>query len=94
MNPHQVASENYPQVVHDAPHGVGHIVPFRILAGVFAALTILTVITVAASYVNFGEFNLIIAARPLRWSRRRWWCCFSCICGGTSRSIRSCSSAA
>jgi len=27
MNPHQVASKNYPQATHDAPHGVGHIVP-------------------------------------------------------------------
>jgi len=61
MNPHQVASENYPKVVHDAPHGVGHIVPLKILVGVFVALTLLTIITVGASYVNFGEFNLIIA---------------------------------
>jgi len=42
-------------------HGVGHIVPFKILFGVFAALTVLTVITVVASLFNFGEFNLIIA---------------------------------
>src|SRR4051812_34020023 len=63
MNPntHQVASENYPKVAHDAPHGVGHIVPFKILFGVFLALTVLTIITVAASEVDFGEFNLIVA---------------------------------
>jgi cytochrome c oxidase subunit IV len=42
-------------------HGIGHVVPLKILFGVFAALTVLTVLTVAASTVNFGEFNLIIA---------------------------------
>jgi cytochrome c oxidase subunit 4 len=51
---------------HAAPkqphhHGVGHVVPFKILFGVFASLTILTVITYAASLVNFGELNLVIA---------------------------------
>jgi cytochrome c oxidase subunit 4 len=52
---------NLPKATHDAPHGVGHIVPFKILFGVFAALTLLTVVTVAASLVDFGEFNLIVA---------------------------------
>jgi cytochrome c oxidase subunit 4 len=61
MNPHQVASENYPKVAHDAPHGVGHVVSLKILVNVFLALTLLTIVTVGASYVNFGEFNLIIA---------------------------------
>jgi len=60
-NQYQVASENYPKVTHDAPHGVGHIVPFSILFGVFAALTVLTVVTYMASLVDFGEFNLIVA---------------------------------
>jgi cytochrome c oxidase subunit 4 len=49
---------------HDDPtHGksVGHIVSLGILAKVFGALIALTVITVAASYVNFGEFNLVVA---------------------------------
>jgi cytochrome c oxidase subunit 4 len=40
---------------------VGHVVPFKILFGVFAALTVLTVITYAASLVDFGELNLIVA---------------------------------
>jgi cytochrome c oxidase subunit 4 len=61
MNPHQHATENYPKDVHDAPHGVGHIVPFKYLLWVFLALCALTVITVAASEVNFGELNLIVA---------------------------------
>jgi len=58
---HQTAADNRPQVIHDAPHGVGHIAPFRILLGVFIALTLLTVITFLASLVDFGEFNLIVA---------------------------------
>jgi len=40
---------------------VGHVVSLKILLAVFSALTILTVITVAASEVNFGEFNLVVA---------------------------------
>ena len=47
-----------PQTAH---HGIGHVVPLKILFGVFAALTVLTLLTVAASTVNFGEFNLVIA---------------------------------
>jgi cytochrome c oxidase subunit IV len=48
---------------HDDLHGksVGHIVSLGILVKVFAALIALTILTVAASYVNFGEFNLIVA---------------------------------
>jgi cytochrome c oxidase subunit IV len=42
-------------------HGVGHVVPFKILLQVFGGLCILTVITVAASELNFGEFNLLVA---------------------------------
>jgi len=45
----------------DEHHGVGHVVPLKILVGVFGALVVLTVITVSASYVNFGEFNLVVA---------------------------------
>ncbi len=42
-------------------HALGHVVPLKILVGVFAALALLTVITFAASLVDFGEFNLVIA---------------------------------
>jgi cytochrome c oxidase subunit IV len=58
---HQGASDNIPKVTHDAPHGVGHIAPFKMLLGVFLALTFLTVVTVGASEIDFGEFNLIVA---------------------------------
>jgi cytochrome c oxidase subunit 4 len=50
-----------PAGAHDEHHGVGHVVPFKILLGVFLALTALTVITVVASLFDFGEFNLIVA---------------------------------
>ena len=49
---------------HDPSHSpgsVGHVVPFKLLLKVFIALTALTVLTVAASEVNFGELNLIVA---------------------------------
>ena len=42
-------------------HGVGHVVSLKILLGVFGALFVLTILTVAASEVDFGELNLIIA---------------------------------
>jgi len=61
MNPYQTASMNSPHDVHDAPHGVGHIVPLSLLLKVFGGLVFLTVLTVAASLVNFGEFNLVVA---------------------------------
>ncbi len=51
--------EEMPQPVDD--HHVGHVVPMKILVGVFASLVFLTIVTVSASYVNFGEFNLIVA---------------------------------
>lgn len=39
----------------------GHIVPFRVLAGVWGALLVLTVLTVAATLVDLGSFNLWLA---------------------------------
>ena len=46
-----------------APHasGAGHVVPLKILAGVFAALALLTVVTVVVSKFDFGAYNLVIA---------------------------------
>lgn len=53
--------EEMPQPA-DFHHGhVGHVVPMKILVGVFASLVFLTVVTVSASYMDFGEFNLIVA---------------------------------
>jgi cytochrome c oxidase subunit IV len=45
---------------HEA-QGVGHVVPLKLLVGVFAALAVLTVVTVTVSRFDFGEYNLVIA---------------------------------
>ncbi len=45
----------------DADEGLGHIVPIPVFNKVFGALVVLTVITVAASRVDFGELNTVIA---------------------------------
>ena len=45
------------------PHELGHVLPFKTYAGIFLALVVLTVITVAASHVDFGAgwANVVIA---------------------------------
>jgi cytochrome c oxidase subunit IV len=43
------------------PHGVAHIMPMKVLVGVFLALMVLTVMTVAASNQDFGSYNLLVA---------------------------------
>ena len=40
---------------------LSHVVEVRVLLSVFAALIVLTAITVAVSYFDFGEMNLIVA---------------------------------
>lgn len=42
-------------------HGVGHVVSFRILFLVWATLVVLTWVTVAATYYDFGSMNIMIA---------------------------------
>jgi cytochrome c oxidase subunit 4 len=42
-------------------HGVGHIVPVRILAATAIALLILTVITVVVASYDFGNLNIWVA---------------------------------
>ncbi|MBN2328318.1 MAG: cytochrome C oxidase subunit IV family protein [Candidatus Omnitrophica bacterium] len=41
--------------------GVGHVMPLWILLAVWGALIVFTYLTVAATYVDLGSFNLIIA---------------------------------
>lgn len=48
------------ETAHSDEHH-SHAVPLRTLAGVFAALIVLTVITVAVAYVDLGELNLFVA---------------------------------
>jgi cytochrome c oxidase subunit IV len=42
-------------------HGVGHVVPLKVLVAVFGGLVLMTVVTVGASRFDFGEWNLVIA---------------------------------
>lgn len=42
-------------------HGLAHVMPIPILAGVWIALIVLTVVTVAVTWVNLGAFNLWVA---------------------------------
>ncbi len=42
-------------------HGLGHVVPLSTLIGVLAVLLLLTFVTVAATWFDFGPFNLIVA---------------------------------
>lgn len=57
---HDLADQQPHDVFHET---IGHIVPLRLLAAVFAALVTLTLITVAVTYVDFGspEINLVVA---------------------------------
>ena len=44
-----------------AEDAIGHVVDLRVLLGVFAALMVLTAVTVAVSYFDFGKLNLLVA---------------------------------
>jgi cytochrome c oxidase subunit IV len=48
---------------HGAPGGdhVPHILPYKVYFGTWIALLVFTAITVAASYANFGTWNVVIA---------------------------------
>jgi cytochrome c oxidase subunit 4 len=47
---------------HDPAHaGLGHVVPLKVLAAVFLALLVLTVVTVAVTAVELGNLNLYVA---------------------------------
>jgi cytochrome c oxidase subunit IV len=40
---------------------LGHVQPFKVYAGVFGALLLLTVVTVVASFMDFGNFDFAVA---------------------------------
>jgi cytochrome c oxidase subunit 4 len=46
---------------HAAHSRVGHVVPLRVLFAVLATLLLMTVVTVIASKIDFGRYNLWIA---------------------------------
>lgn len=43
---------------HSSPY---HIIPFKTYMAVFTALLVLTVVTVAVSFVDLGSYNLVVA---------------------------------
>ena len=50
------------QSTHDAEaHGLCHVMPVKILVGVWVALMVLTFVTVAATWVDLGSLNLWVA---------------------------------
>ncbi len=54
---HATAAEH----TDDEDHGFGHVVPLRVLLGVFLALLMLTALTVAAAQIDLGGWNLPVA---------------------------------
>ena len=44
-----------------ASHGAGHISPISLYVTIFMALMVLTGVTVAAAFVNLGQFNFLVA---------------------------------
>jgi cytochrome c oxidase subunit 4 len=45
----------------ESEHGFGHVVPVRVLLTVFAALLLLTVLTVGVTWVDLGALNIWLA---------------------------------
>jgi cytochrome c oxidase subunit 4 len=48
-------------VAHWDGHGTGHVTPVRVLAAVWGALVVLTILTVAATWVDLGKASLLVA---------------------------------
>jgi cytochrome c oxidase subunit IV len=42
-------------------HGQGHIAPVSMYVGIFLALMVLTVVTYLVTWVDLGQFNLLVA---------------------------------
>lgn len=45
---------------HNHHHGGHHLVPMRTYVNTLLALLVLTILTVAASYMDFGKFNIVV----------------------------------
>ena len=63
-NSHAATSEtSHAPASHDGEHdGIAHVTPVRLLLGVWGALMVLTIITVAVTTVDFGpRINLVVA---------------------------------
>lgn len=53
--------ESAAAVAEHVPHALGHVVSARVLLGVWALLIVLTVVTVLATRVDLGAYNLWLA---------------------------------
>jgi cytochrome c oxidase subunit 4 len=60
MPEHTAAARETTQAGH-GDHGLAHVMPVRLLVGVFLVLMVLTVITVSVTAFDFGELNLWVA---------------------------------
>jgi cytochrome c oxidase subunit 4 len=49
------------KTTEEAQGHLGHVVPMRVLLGTWGALVALTVLTVAATYIDLGNLNIVIA---------------------------------
>ena len=63
---------------HHADLGHERVTPLSVYLGIFGALMALTAITVGVAWVNLGSLNILVAL-GVRWSRRAWSSCTSCI---------------
>ena len=61
MSEHAAARPPDPHAAHPRGHGEDHVVPVGVYLAVFAALMVLTVVTVAASRVDLGALNTPVA---------------------------------
>lgn len=59
---HAQAEISDPTTGHDSPdHPYYHVVPMKVLVGIFAALLVLTFITVAVTHFDFGPYAVVVA---------------------------------
>jgi cytochrome c oxidase subunit 4 len=63
MADHDNSHASAPGAAHDSHHDeIAHVTPVRLLIGVWGALMVLTIITVAVTSVDFGaRVNLVVA---------------------------------
>lgn len=61
MSAEHAHAHAHPHADAHASHGAGHISPISLYITIFAALMVLTGVTVGAAYVDLGVFNFAVA---------------------------------
>ncbi len=61
MSAEHAHAHGHPHAAAHASHGAGHISPISLYITIFAALMVLTGVTVGAAYVDLGAFNFAVA---------------------------------